>query len=352
MDIASHPSAEQAGFLLKILAEQQCNILFTINEWGIDTDGIINQFLEQKQIMHINWSVDDPFYEEIVLKKKFKPNKLRIDFVSDKDYLTKMLLKGYNAFFLPLGTDPSVFHFQDVPKTKNIVFVGNSYMRQMDELLVDADDLIVPITEFLVSIIRSYNSDNNIDVEDAIVKHLEHCLIPEKMTFERAVFIAKHFVGYLYRKQIVCGLVRDFSDFSIIGDVGWKIITDPQRVSKVGYYDGLRELYNSSKINVDINRMVIRNGFTQRAFDTLACRCFCITSAKPVVSEYFDTEGPNRELVTFRNAEELHDLIRYYLVHETEREAISARGYQKVHSEHTYDKRIAEMFKTIQFFLS
>jgi len=351
VDITSHPNAEQAEFLTKILSEQQCRILFTINEWGIDTDGIIQKFLEKNQIMYVNWFVDDPFYEEIILKKKFRPYKLRIDFVSDKDYLQKMKDRGYNAFFLPLGTDSSIFYNQNFPRTKEIVFVGNSYIQQMDELLVDADELILPMTSFLASVINSYNHDNNTDIECAIVNYLEDRKLPDKISFERAVFIAKHFVGYLYRKQIVTGLVKEFAAFSIIGDAGWKKITDPQRVSKVGYYNGLRELYNTSKINVDINRVVIRNGFTQRTFDTLACKCFCVTGAKPVVQEFFNTEGEEKELVTFRNSEELHDLVRYYLIHESEREKIAERGFKKVLSLHTYDNRVAEIFKCVQSYL-
>jgi spore maturation protein CgeB len=70
------------------------------------------------------------------------------------------------------------------------------------------------------------------------------------------------------------------------------------------------------------------------------------------VLEYFETTGENKELITFRNAEELQDLIRYYLVHETQRKAIVERGYQKVISCHTYDHRVAEMFRVISKFLT
>ncbi|HMA65432.1 MAG TPA: glycosyltransferase, partial [Chitinispirillaceae bacterium] len=102
---------------------------------------------------------------------------------------------------------------------------------------------------------------------------------------------------------------------------------------------------------VDINRMVIRNGFTQRTFDTLASKCFCITSAKDIVSEYFVTSGDKKEIVMFHNSNELYELIRYYLKHDQERKAIVERGYQKVISMHTYDHRVAEIFSRVSQFL-
>jgi spore maturation protein CgeB len=121
----------------------------------------------------------------------------------------------------------------------------------------------------------------------------------------------------------------------------------PERLGKVVYGDGLREIYNSTKVNIDINRVVIRNGFTQRVFDALACGAFLITNAKQVVADHFETSGSQREIVTFKNADELADLVRYYLTHENERMEIARRGYRKVLTSHTYDHRIAEIFNTL-----
>ncbi len=334
-----------------LLLEHRCRILFTVNEWGIDTVGVLKTFLEKHTIIHINWFVDDPFYDELIHTKKFIPSELRIDFVSDKDYLPRMIESGYHAYFLPLGTDPSVFFPCDSPVTYESVFVGNSYIKQMDELLVGADDLIMPIADFLASLIQQFNKNNRIDIEGEISSCLKKMQLPSGISFGKSVFLAKHFIGYLYRKNLVTGLVNTFAGFTVVGDAGWKLAVDPKRVIKVGYYSGLRQLYNESVINIDINRMVIRNGFTQRTFDTLACKCFCITSAKDIVSEYFITSGDKKEIVMFNNSNELHELIRYYLKHEQERKAIAERGYKKVIAMHTYDHRIAEIFAKVSEFL-
>ena len=41
--------------------------------------------------------------------------------------------------------------------------------------------------------------------------------------------------------------------------------------------------------------------------------------------------------------EELHDKCAYYLAHDSEREAIARRGYEKAARYHSYDTRLLEM---------
>ena len=140
-------------------------------------------------------------------------------------------------------------------------------------------------------------------------------------------------------------MAEKFPEFKIYGDEGWGREVKSERLGQVKYGDGLRNIYNSSRINLDINRVVIKNGFTQRIFDVLACNAFLITSLKPVLDDYFQTDGPGKEIITFRNAEELIDLTKYYLSHDRERLEIASRGYRKVLSAHTYDHRIRAVFK-------
>ncbi|HEX2959014.1 MAG TPA: glycosyltransferase [Chitinispirillaceae bacterium] len=151
----------------------------------------------------------------------------------------------------------------------------------------------------------------------------------------------------MYRKYIISGIVTQFPGCTVYGDDGWKQIIDSQRVKKVSYGDPLRRLYTSVCINIDCNRAVIREGLTQRPFDILACKKFVITSNKNVVNELFETSGENREIIMFRNRQELHDMINYYLKNERERIAIAERGYNRVMNEHTYDHRIRSIFRTI-----
>ena len=346
-DITAHPDTAQASRAVEILREQSCRILFTVNEWGIDTEGVLHAFIESTGVLHINWCVDDPFYEAIMLTKKYRPCARRVDFVSDRDYLEAMKAQGYNAHFLPLGVDPQLFTPSGAGFRNECAFVGNSYLAQIDEFSRGAEPLLDMMVPFLAACMQRYYRDAAVDVTGEMERYLDTAALPQGMSREKAVFIAKHFAGYLFRKHIVGTLLTTFPGFSVYGDDGWLALAGAQRLRRVRYNRALSEVYAATNVNVDINRVVIRNGFTQRIFDTLASGAFVITSAKPIVEEFFVTEGPRQEVATFASAEELVEKIRYYLSHENERLAITARGREKVLSGHTYDHRMSEMFGTV-----
>jgi spore maturation protein CgeB len=350
IDIHPHPSPKQAAQVAQILLRHGCNVLVTVNEWGIDVTGVLHAFLEKTRVVHCNWSVDDPFFEEIVLTKKFRPSKRRLDFVSDKGYLQPMLDRGYRAYFLPLAVDPKWFHPDpDAPEEydHDVVFVGNSYLRQMDDLLKISPGFVDAIAPFLGQVVEAYHRDVEYDVEGHIGKEIRNIRLPDNLTFKKALFIAKHAAGYLGRKQIVLALAKRYPGFKVFGEAGWLRELPKERLGTSKYYDTLCATYRRAKIVVDINRMVIRNGFTQRAFDAPASGAFVITSSKPVVHEFFITTGPNAEIAAFNSQAKLFERVDYFLAHDEERRAIAERGKQKVLAHHTYDHRIAEMFSVM-----
>jgi spore maturation protein CgeB len=58
-----------------------------------------------------------------------------------------------------------------------------------------------------------------------------------------------------------------------------------------------------------------------------------------------------KEMVVYQDVDDLADKIRYYLRHETEREAIAEAGYRRVLRDHSYAQRFREIFSTIGYHL-
>jgi spore maturation protein CgeB len=349
IDIAAHPTLHQVNVLCGILEQERCGAVVTINEWGTDTGGRFCDFCESRKIIHCNWCVDDPFYEEIILAKKYRPSPLRFDFVSDRGYVQPMRERGYRAFFLPLCTDPALFHPGPAAGGErfDLVFVGNSYLRQMDDMLALAPEFVDSIAPFLGGIIGSYLENVEYDIEARILEVMKSISLPRELSFEKACYIAKHAAGYFGRKRIVIALARRYPGFRVFGDAGWLRDLPPERVGSAGYYNTLADVYRHARIAIDINRMVIRNGFTQRPFDILASGGFVLTSAKPVVGDFFSPCGPEKDISVFHSEKELFESADYYLSHDRERLAIAGRGRSKVLSAHTYDHRMAAMFLLI-----
>lgn len=347
LDIASHPTADQAAAAVSILRGRRCQMVVTVNEWGMDADGVMHEQFDSSKMIHVNWCVDDPFYEEIFMRKKFRPARLRIDFVSDRDYLIPMQNAGYNAHFLPLATDCNVFSPSKKPFERDCAFVGNSYLAQIDEFTKGAEPFLDSITPFLADCLKRYLSDSSTDIAEELSACLPGVILQHGIQAPKAAFIAKHVAGYLFRKQIVAALIRKVPSFTLYGDKGWERLFAGCSPEIIPYGEALRDIYTTTKINIDINRVVIRNGFTQRAFDTLACGSFVITSDKPIVGEFFNIEGPHREIVTFSSPDELVDKVRYYISHETERITIARNGMRRVTENHTYNNRMAELFRVL-----
>ncbi len=61
---------------------------------------------------------------------------------------------------------------------------------------------------------------------------------------------------------------------------------------------------------------------------------------------------PGREVETYRSAEELCDKLRYYLAHETERDAIARRGQERCLREHSMERRLEALDGIVRRHLS
>lgn len=55
-----------------------------------------------------------------------------------------------------------------------------------------------------------------------------------------------------------------------------------------------------------------------------------------------------KELVLFESEQDLIEKIAYYLSHEEEQRMIAQNGYEKVKTEYTYQRQLAQMFKMYQ----
>ena len=52
-----------------------------------------------------------------------------------------------------------------------------------------------------------------------------------------------------------------------------------------------------------------------------------------------------KEVICFNDLGDLKEKIKYYLVHEDEREKIAQAGYMRTIKEHIYEKRFIDIFK-------
>jgi spore maturation protein CgeB len=82
-----------------------------------------------------------------------------------------------------------------------------------------------------------------------------------------------------------------------------------------------------------------------RHFEIPACGGFAISSLADDIKNYFE---PDKEMVFYKNIDDLAEKIKYYLEHNKERQKIAQAGYQRIIKEHTYKKRFNKIFQEIK----
>lgn len=132
-------------------------------------------------------------------------------------------------------------------------------------------------------------------------------------------------------------------------------------------YEQMEEIFTTSKINLNIsnstqydiryllanprniiNTLRSRKNKSQtkaRIFEIPVQGGFELTEYVPSLEDYFDI---GNEIACYRDIDEAELLIKYYLVHDDEREAIKLHGVQKAREQHIFKNRIVEFMKEIE----
>jgi spore maturation protein CgeB len=105
-------------------------------------------------------------------------------------------------------------------------------------------------------------------------------------------------------------------------------------------------IYQRSKISIHIRN----DGYSdfagaKRYFEVTGVGTLLFAFYQANIVEYFK---PGLEIITFENAEDCLEKIRYYLTHEEERKRISRAGQARILKEHTFHQRAAKLLQEIE----
>ena len=151
------------------------------------------------------------------------------------------------------------------------------------------------------------------------------------------------FVGILdqHREKYL----RILTDFKL-GIWTWDIANADISLKKfykgVVYAETLVKVFKSAKIVINIHRDFEIRGGNYRLFEIPACGAFQLVDEKKDIGKYFEI---GKEIVTYKDEDDLKKKVKYYLEHPEEREAIARAGYQRVKKNHTLTDRMKRILK-------
>lgn len=113
-----------------------------------------------------------------------------------------------------------------------------------------------------------------------------------------------------------------------------------------------REMYDMmARAKIVVNRHINVAGNianNMRMFDATGMGALLITDQKPNMSEFFEV---GKEVVTYKNAEDLVKKVKYYLKHDDERDKIARAGQKRTLKDHTYKIRMKELSNILKKYL-
>lgn len=158
-------------------------------------------------------------------------------------------------------------------------------------------------------------------------------------------FIGSYEPGLYDARVTYLSKLKDL-DLHIWGNKNWL------RTPLVKFYHGwskneeILEIYKKSKIVVNIDQQIPEEeGLNVRPFEVTAAGSFLLND--PIKDDIYRLFEEGKEVIVFKDGDDLRAKVEYYLSHNKERERIAQAGFERTKREHTYIDRFNEMFKII-----
>lgn len=327
------------------------------------------EICEQLQLPYAAWTVDTPAFT-LYQEKSRKPHVL--NFIYDSNVVEKLSRIGFgNVFYLPAATNTRRLGapLEDGDEQRyscDVSFVGSTALNNeyrnlyagrleswLEKLLEEMmeEQVRCPEEFILPALINRYDQSLNLDITGQILQQtgVELTHLDYLSDFERVVYhLAKEISGR-YRRQVISRLGAKFG-VDVYGDEGWKQV-DPTGSQvrfrgQARHYLDLHRIYRLSRINLNFTRTYVGDkALPVRVFDVLGAGGFLVTNYKQDLDRLF---VPGKDMVVFRDEQELFEVIGYYLQHEEERRTIIMSGLSRVRENHTFQHRAKEIWDLVR----
>ncbi len=335
--------------LRKCLIDIKADILFSINY-----EPYVSYISKVLNIYYISWAVDTPccqlYYRKLDNDKEFI-------FVYDKAVTNCLKKQGVeNVFHMPVAVNMT--RIKKKAQKDNFIadvsFVGGLTVSEI------RNDFLQGLRENTVSEISKIIEKQNNYIDKYIIKDLITDELSDKISKESGIEIKdKNLVVYITMRELIAFLVareqsyieranfaKEFEkrfDFKVYGNDEWKKYINCYE-GFAEHFEQMPDIFNRSKINLNIIRTYVESGLPMRVFDILGSCGFLLSNYKEELVEYFD-DGV--DIAVFHSMEEAIELAEYYLKRDELRYKMIESAYNKVKKFHTYEDRIKEMLKIV-----
>lgn len=317
--------------------------------FSINFNPFLSQAAEALRKPYIAWVVDTPCYG---LYQEAICNPLSFTFVYDLAVASRLKERSQgNVYYLPVAVNEQRLIPAERGYDHDVSFIANltpseyqthirprlaaGQLQILEDLIaqLDAQSACVSLTEQLTK------AHLKIVKEVYPLSGLAYLSEQEKL-----VYLLGREHSYRERVAAIRALEARFERVAVYGNEEWATRTDAY-CGHAEHYEMMPRLFQRSRINLNLIRSFVESGLPMRVFDILGAGGFMVTNDKEDLHHLF---APGKDLVIFRDEQDLLEICRYYLSHEEERAAIAAHGQLTVLTHHTYRSRLVTLFQTVQ----
>lgn len=347
-----HEDAYFEKRIRQLIEEDTYDAVFSINYYPI-----LARICQDISIAYLSWSYDSPInVSNIEETLGYQTNYV---FFFDKAECRKYWSKGYrNVYHMPLAVNPQrldeiALSNEDGKKYRaDISMVGQLYNSFLPVLMEPLDKYdkgyLNAIIEAQLKLYGCYILDKVITEELVGRMNTAYAALGQESFLLNKegliVTVAKH-ITHLER-IIILDILSEKNQIHLYGAGSDETLSHVIWHGSAGYFDEMPRIFKLSKVNLNVSLKCIQSGIPLRALDIMGCGGFLLTNYQPEIAEYF-IDG--EELVMYSCLEEAVEKCQYYLEHDSEREQIAKKGYQKICESFKYEDRLRAMFKTAGF---
>ncbi|MBI4697845.1 MAG: glycosyltransferase [Nitrospirae bacterium] len=348
--IKTDSASDMLGRATRVIVDFRPDFLLTVNHIGFDEEGVLSSFLDSIEMPLASWYVDSPN----IIVKAFGRNvsKYTSVFVWDRRYLDEVRSLGFESVsYLPLAADENIFRPMTLKPDEmkkygaEVGFAGNAMVKSTDEYMIKLSDNL----HLLIGKLAKQLSMKRMTFEDALEglnqeeqRVFNSLTLKERSDFETAV-LRKATLNY----RLSC--IEELRGFETVihGGRDWKELLPHGYTlrQRLNYYSELPVFYNACRVNFNATSLQMLTAVNQRVFDVPACGGFLLTDHQAAVEELFEV---GKEMVTYRDKEEITGLVRFYLDNPEAREKIAGKGRGRILMEHTYKHRLKNIIRTMR----
>lgn len=308
-----------------------------------------NSFWDISKIVEcpiVIYDVDSPEY--LFNKESIKNNIDRYRFIENQYENEKLLINEYfikksNILVLPFFTG---IEAENLNFCRNIVFIGSRFVQPNQKTVMQRVSEIVDNRceqKLLIDFYKEFIKDPF--KKEELLKKVKFSINTEVYNYLNQPEFIHECSDYI--RVSVLNSICDLG-LEIYGDSAWKIDTYNQPLLRLSYNSTPvfsiaqnQELYNSSKLSININHLQARSSFSWRVFDVMASNSCLVTEFQPSLKSICK----GIDLPMYENLYDARNVCKKLLLNENMRKDIVCKCKELVNQKYRFENIFDDLAK-------